>query len=83
MPIVKPVTTIGLDEPEAANPPGLEVTVYEVINAPPVNAGTVNATEACATPAVPTTLVGAPGAAAATVKDLVTVVAALYEPLPT
>ena len=30
-----------------------------------------------------TTLVGAPGSAAATVKDLVTVVAALYEPLPT
>ncbi len=57
--------------------------MYEVIDAPPVNAGAVNATEAWATPAVPTTLVGAPGAAAVTVKDLVTVVAALYEPLPT
>ncbi len=27
VPLVRPVTTIGLDEPEAVNPPGLEVTV--------------------------------------------------------
>ena len=46
MPFVRPVTTIGLDEPVAVKLPGLEVTAYEVIDAPPVDAGAVNATEA-------------------------------------
>ncbi len=46
VPFVRPVTTIGLDEPEAVNPTGLDVTVYEVMNAPPEDAGAVNATEA-------------------------------------
>jgi hypothetical protein len=27
VPLVRPVTTMGLDEPEAVNPPGLDVTV--------------------------------------------------------
>jgi hypothetical protein len=60
--LVRPVTTIGLDDPEALRPPGLDVTVYEVMLAPPVDVGAVNATEACVLPAVATTLVGAPGA---------------------
>jgi hypothetical protein len=46
VPFVKPVTTIGLDEPEPKSPPGLDVTVYEVIDAPPVEVGAINATEA-------------------------------------
>jgi hypothetical protein len=64
--LVRPVTTIGLDDPEALRPPGLDVTVYEVMLAPPVDVGAVNATEACVLPAVATTLVGAPGAVAVT-----------------
>jgi len=60
--LVRPVTTIGLDDPEALRPPGLDVTVYEVMLAPPVDVGAVNATEACVLPADATTLVGAPGA---------------------
>ena len=60
--MVRPVTTIGLDDPEALRPPGLDVTVYEVMLAPPVDVGAVNATEACVLPADATTLVGAPGA---------------------
>ena len=54
-----------------------------MIDAPPEDAGAVNATEACVTPAVATTLVGAPGTTAETVKDLLTRVAALLEPSPT
>ena len=77
MPFVRPVTTIGLDEPEAVKLPGLEVTVYEVIDAPPVDAGAVNATEVCPLLAVAVPIVGAPGATAETVKDLLTRVAAL------
>ena len=77
MPLVRPVTTIGLDEPEAVNPPGLDVTVYEVIDAPPVDAGAVNATEVCPLLAVAVPIVGAPGTTAETVKDLLTRVAAL------
>ena len=46
VPLVRPVTTMGLDEPEAVSPPELEVTVYEVIDAPPVDAGTSKATDA-------------------------------------
>jgi hypothetical protein len=46
VPFVKPVTNIGLDDPEPINPSGLDVTVYEVIDAPPEDAGAVNATEA-------------------------------------
>ena len=38
-----PVTVNGLEAPDAVNDPGLEVTVYEEIAAPPVD-GAVNAT---------------------------------------
>ena len=40
---------------------GEDVTVYPVMELPPVEFGAVNATLACALPAVATGLVGAPG----------------------
>jgi hypothetical protein len=42
----KPVTDIGDDAPVPVNPPGLEVTVYEVIGNPPSKVGAVNVTSA-------------------------------------
>ena len=45
MPFVKPVIVIGLDKPVAVMLPGDEVTVYPVIDEPPV-APAVNATDA-------------------------------------
>ena len=53
-----------------------------MILAPPVDAGAVNATEVCPLLAVAVPIVGAPGTTAETVKDLLTRVAALYEPSP-
>ena len=53
-----------------------------MILAPPVEAGAVNATDACPLLAVAVPIVGAPGTTAETVKDLLTRVAALYEPSP-
>lgn len=44
MPAVNPVMTSGLELPVAVNDPGVEVTVYPVIDFPPV-AGAVNAIE--------------------------------------
>jgi hypothetical protein len=44
--LVSPVTVIGLPEPVAIIPPGLEVTVYPVIVEPPLLAGAVNVTAA-------------------------------------
>jgi hypothetical protein len=38
-PLVNPVTVIGEDAPEAVTPPGLDVTVYEEITAPPFETG--------------------------------------------
>ena len=43
---------IGLAPPVTVCPPGLEVTVYEPIAAPPFDAGAVNLTVACSLPAV-------------------------------
>jgi hypothetical protein len=62
--------------------PGLDVTVYPVIAAPPFDDGTENATDACAFPAVAEPIVGAPGTTALTVKLLDTCVAAKKLPLP-
>jgi hypothetical protein len=62
VPVVKPVTVIGEEEPVAVMFPGFDVTVYCVIERPPVSAGAVKATLADVTLAtVATTLVGAPG----------------------
>jgi hypothetical protein len=62
VPLERPVTTIGLVAPLAVKPSGLDVTVYEVMLAPPVEDGAVNATEACPLLAVAVPIVGAPGA---------------------
>jgi len=74
--LVNPVTVMGLEAPLPVAPPGLAVTVYPVILAPPVKAGAVNVTLACVSPAVAVPIVGAPGTTALTVNDRVTVGAA-------
>ena len=62
MPIVSPVIVIGLEVPVAVLPPGLDVTVYDVIGLPPVDVGGVKRTVACALPdTAADTAVGAPG----------------------
>ena len=48
----------------AVRPPGDEVTVYEVIGLPPLEAGAVQLTVASALPAAAVTPVGAPGTVA-------------------
>ena len=55
--MVKPVTVIGLADPVAVMPPGLDVTRYDVALAPGVKD-----TTALAFPPVAVTLVGAVGA---------------------
>ena len=52
---------IGLDVPVDVLPPGFEVTVYETMGLPPLEAGGVKMTIACAFPAIAATPVGAPG----------------------
>jgi hypothetical protein len=77
------VTTTGLDAPVPVNPPGVDVTVYEVMIAPPFDVGAVNATEAEVALAIAATpIVGAPGATAATVNDTLTCGAAKVVELP-
>jgi hypothetical protein len=57
------VTIIGEPLLVEAIPPGLEVTVYEIIGVPPVPVpvGATNDTLACPFPGVATTVVGASG----------------------
>src|SRR5207249_4482868 len=56
------LTLIGLAAPVAVIPPGLDVTVYDVIGLPPSPAGGVKATVNSKLPvAVAVTPVGAPG----------------------
>ncbi|MNF13972.1 hypothetical protein D3C80_2159970 [compost metagenome] len=59
---------MGEAAPVAVAPPGLAVTVYPVIAAPPADAGAVNATVASALPPVAVPMVGAPGTTAFTAK---------------
>ncbi len=61
VPFVNPLTVIGLSVPDAVIPPGLDVTVYPVIVAPPLLSGTLKITSACSFPIVAETSVGAPG----------------------
>ncbi len=70
VPFVRPVTVIGDALPLTTILPGELVTVYPVIEGPPVpvNAGGVNLTVACPSPAVAATEVGAPGTTALTAK---------------
>ncbi len=64
VPLARPVTVSGEAGPDAENPPGLQVAVYEVMGDPPSLAGAVNATVACALPGVAVPIVGAPGTVA-------------------
>jgi hypothetical protein len=61
VPFVNPVTVSGLPDPDAACPPGDAVTVYDVIAAPPFDAGSLKVTVACPFPAVAATALGAAG----------------------
>jgi hypothetical protein len=70
-PLVKPVTVIGEEPPVPVNPPGLDVTVYEVIAEPPSLPGGVKVTVASPLPAVAVPIVGAPGTLAGTIELLV------------
>jgi hypothetical protein len=60
---VLPTGAVTVAEP----PAGVEVTVYEVMALPPLDAGALHETEACALPAVAVTALGAPGAVAGVV----------------
>ena len=55
VPLLRPVTLSGELAPVAVRPPGLAVTVYELILAPPLLAGKLNATNALASPPVAVT----------------------------
>ena len=66
--MVSPVTIIGDVAPVPVSPPGLAVTVYPLIVAPPVFTGAVKAILACVSPAVAVAAVGAPATTAVTVK---------------
>ena len=59
---MRPFTVIGLLAPEPVCPPE-DVTVYEVMELPPSEAGAVKLTDTEVLPAVAETLVGAPGTA--------------------
>jgi hypothetical protein len=59
------LTTIGEASPVPTIPPGLEVTVYEMIGEPFAD-GAANETLACPFPGVATTVVGASGTVAGT-----------------
>ena len=62
VPFVKPATTIGEAAPAPLMPPGLDVTVYDVIADPPLLTGAVKVTLAWALPPVAAPMIGAPGA---------------------
>lgn len=82
VPLVSPGTVIGLPAPVPVAPPGFAVTVYPVIDAPPLEDGAVKLTEACVSPAVAVPMLGAPGATALTEKICEAVIAAKYSSLP-
>jgi hypothetical protein len=63
-PLVNPVIVIGELPPLAVNPPGLEVTVYEVIVEPPLNPGAENVIVASPFPRVAVPIIGASGTVA-------------------
>ena len=62
---------IGEAPPEAVKPPGLDVTVYEVIAEPPLLTGGVKVTVASPLPRVAVPIVGASGTVAGTTELLV------------
>jgi hypothetical protein len=64
VPLVRPVTVIGLPGPDAVTPSGFDVILYADIGLPPSLVGGVKAIVARALPAVALTFCGAPGRAA-------------------
>ena len=64
MPFVRPVTVQLIVDVVHVNEPGNEVTVYEVIDAPPVEKGADQETSTDASLLVPITPVGTPGTVA-------------------
>ncbi len=70
MPLVRPVTVIGEEPPVPVRPPGLEVTVYEVMTEPPLDTGAVKVIVASPLPRTAETLVGAPGVVEGTTELL-------------
>ncbi len=60
VPLERPVTVIGEEPAELVCPP-LEVTVYEEIEAPPLDTGAENVIVACPLPAVAVPIDGASG----------------------
>jgi hypothetical protein len=67
-PFANPETVTGEDAPEAVKLPGLDVTVYEEIAAPPFEAGAEKLTVAWVLPAVATPIVGASGVVAGVIE---------------
>jgi len=63
-PAVRPLTVQEVSAEVQVKPPAVEVTVYEEIAAPPVEAGAVHDSVADPLPATATGLVGAPGTVA-------------------
>jgi hypothetical protein len=61
VPLLRPVTVIGDAPPVAVNPPTFELTVYVVIDSPPVFPGGVKVIVASPFPAVAVPIVGASG----------------------
>jgi hypothetical protein len=64
VPLARPVTVADNVEPSGVvtvAPPGLAVTVYDVIGEPPLLAGAFQLTVTAPLPAAPTTAVGGPG----------------------
>jgi hypothetical protein len=61
---ISPFTVTGLDVPDPVAPPGLAVTVYEVMGLPPAEAGALKLTVAVSLAPFAFTPVGAPGSVA-------------------
>jgi hypothetical protein len=77
-PFVSPVTVAVVVALFAVAPPGLAVTVYEVIAEPPFEAGADHDTSILVSPIVPATFVGASG----TVAGVTELLALDAEPVP-
>jgi hypothetical protein len=71
VPLTRPVSVIGELPPVAVKPPVFELTVYEVIDEPPLFDGAVKLTVAWPFAATAETPVGAPGTSAGTIALLV------------
>ena len=77
--MVSPTTVQVVPVVEQVKPPGFEVAVYELMAAPPLEAGAVQATVTEPLPAVTELTVGAPG----TVRGVTAAEGAEAGPVPT